>query len=123
MQYLKLARGFLHSIDTRDIWVRINRIGSAYYDRDIEVVSTAAGMGGTFNVLLPKTESGDMLARCQSDLEARMRPNAHPRVSPVVETRAGVRNLNDILKALDSVNREVFFGFYDYALDAGHWPR
>ncbi len=120
--YLKLVQGYLHSSDTRDIWVRINGMGSGYYERDIEVVSCAAGMGGTVNVLLPKTESGDMLKQCRSDLGARVGPGVHPRVSPVVETRGGLGNLNDILKALDSVNREVFFGFYDYALDAKQWP-
>lgn len=108
-----LARGSLG--------VRINRITGSHGHRDIEALGRAAGHVRFDHVVATKVERGADLVEVAAALRAA--GVGFGTIVPIVETRAGIAALDDILEeGLRLGVRWLVFGFFDFALDSGWWP-
>ena len=118
---LDMARRRAVSSPSADrVLVRINQRGSAEYLADIAVLESCARLGFRPGILLSKTHGPEDVRDCSSRL---VRGGAGaPRIVPILESVAGIDALESILDVLPESGRTVFFGYFDFALDAGHWP-
>lgn len=93
----------------RSVGVRINGVGTPWFDADVEVLK---GVTGLSMVMLPKAESADQIA-----LTAKRLGDGHAPLWAVIESAEGLRNAWDIAAApgLDG----VLFGGADYSVDIG----
>src|SRR2546422_6031709 len=91
----------------RPVYVRINGMGTPWFERDIEVVS----LPGVLGIVLPKAEHPEQIAQ----VAARLTNEA--RVLPLVETALGVWNAR-VLAQAPRVER-LAFGSVDFQLDTG----
>ena len=89
-------------------WVRVNAVGSAHHDADVDAVAGCAGLRG---LVLPKAEDPDALAG------VRRRLPAHVGLLALVETAAGVDGARAIATS-GAVDR-LALGAIDLALDLG----
>ena len=91
----------------RPVYVRINGMGTPWFERDLEV----AGIPGILGVVLPKAEQPEQVAQVAGLLVG------EARVLPLLETALGVWNA----RALAQVPRveRLAFGSVDFQLDTG----
>ena len=92
---------------TRPVYVRINAVGTPWFERDLEVV----GLPGVLGVVLPKAEHPEQIA----GVAARLTGEAQ--VLPLLETALGVWNALAVAQA-PRVER-LAFGSVDFQLDTG----
>jgi citrate lyase subunit beta/citryl-CoA lyase len=90
-----------------DAYVRINGMGTPWFERDLEVV----GMPGVLGVVLPKTEQPEQIAQVAACL------TDQTRVLPLIETAYGVWNVLALAQA-PRVER-LAFGSIDFQLGMG----
>lgn len=88
-------------------YVRINGMGTPWFERDLEVV----GMPGVLGIVLPKTEEPEQIAQVAACL------TDQARVLPLLETAYGVWNVLALAQA-PRVER-LAFGSIDFQLDLG----
>lgn len=93
----------------RSAWVRINGAVTSWHAGDLDALKCCAGLRG---VVVPKAEAPGVLAQIARRLDAH---NAHRSVVALIETAAGLRNL-DAICATPGVSR-LAFGSIDLALD------
>lgn len=120
-QLIELARCEPRLLDRYLIGVRVNRIASTEFPRDIAALAAFSQVAALECVVLTKVESAQDIAECLASLELHKVRYNH--LVPIVETTRGINNLGAILA--EAVKRKlgfVTYGHYDYSLDAGHWP-
>jgi citrate lyase subunit beta/citryl-CoA lyase len=88
-------------------YVRINGVGTPWFERDLEVV----GMPGVLGLVLPKTEEPEQIAQVAACL------TDQARVLPLLETASGIWNVLTLAQA-PRVER-LAFGSIDFQLDLG----
>jgi hypothetical protein len=101
--------------------MRINVVGTEDFVRDLPVLRTVADTFGLAAVLLPKVGSGEEYRDALATIEdCRL---AQAGLIPVVETKEGLGRLDEIAAAAVTAGATaLFYGHYDYCLDAGCWP-
>ena len=92
---------------TRPVYVRINAVGTPWFERDLEVV----GLPGVLGVVLPKAEHPEQIA------EVAARLTGEARVLPLLETALGAWNVRALAQA-PRVER-LAFGSVDFQLETG----
>lgn len=102
------------------ILVRINQRDSHHHALDLDVLAKCYGIGFTPGVLLPKTHREDDLLDCKNNLSLLTRHDVN--VVPIIESVKGLHSLESIVTAIPPEDRVAVFGYFDYALEAGHWP-
>jgi citrate lyase beta subunit len=102
------------------VLVRINHARTAHYTADLAAVGDCFAAGFFPEVLLPKVEQPEDLLRCQNSLPAAAGRLAQ--VTPLIESLQGVARLQEILSTKMAASPCAVFGYFDYAVDAGHWP-
>ncbi len=91
----------------RPVYVRINGMGTLWFERDLEVV----GLPGVLGVVLPKAEHPEQVA------EVAARLTGEARVLPLLETALGIWNVRALAQA-PRVER-LAFGAVDFQLNTG----
>ena len=91
----------------RPVYVRINGMGTSWFERDLEVV----GLPGVLGVVLPKAEHPEQVAQVAARL------TGQAQVLPLLETALGVWNARALAQA-PRVER-LAFGSVDFQLDTG----
>jgi citrate lyase beta subunit len=105
----------------RPVAMRINAAGSEDFVRDLPVVRAVAKTFGLAALMLPKVASGEAFVRALSALEDCSIPKGS--LIPIVETKEGLGRLDEIAAAAVTAGATtLFYGHYDYCLDAGCWP-
>ncbi len=101
------------------IMLRINHAETPHYAADLAVVIDCFAEGFIPEILLPKVAQPEDLLDCQNRLQS---ATSHVvRISPLIESVPGIARLNEILAA-PAPGSGAVFGYFDYAVDAGHWP-
>ncbi|PRZ41476.1 citrate lyase subunit beta/citryl-CoA lyase [Antricoccus suffuscus] len=98
----------LEGLRTTAAVVRINSVGTPWYEADLAALSGATGLRG---VVLPKAESEDVIAHVVTALPPGIA------ILPLVESARGIQNAS-LIAAADGVTR-LLFGNLDFALDSG----
>ncbi len=91
----------------RPVYVRINGMGTSWFEWDLEVV----GLPGVLGVVLPKAEHPEQVAQVAARL------TGQAQVLPLLETALGVWNARALAQA-PRVER-LAFGSVDFQLDTG----
>lgn len=105
----------------RRVAVRINRLSGGEAERDLEALARISRVVELEAVVLPKAETEADVVRCTEAL--RRHGVAHRALIPIVETRAGLANLDELMTAAVGCGVEwLIYGHYDLALDTGWWP-
>lgn len=111
-----VARALMAPRASGRAYVRINPLGSADYDRDLEAIGGCAIDG----IVLPKADGAPGLRAVDESLTVLERDAGLPKGSldlmPIVETAAAVWNCDAIAAATSRVRR-LIFGAADYTLD------
>jgi citrate lyase beta subunit len=116
-----LARNHSSQLAQNSLGVRINRITGPEGQRDLEAVSEAARDLHVDHVVASKIERGRDLDAVAAGL--RTAGMGGDVIVPIVETRAGVAALGEILEAAQRHGvRWLVYGHFDHALDEGLWP-
>jgi len=103
------------------IGVRVNRMGTAEAGLDLEALAAASRYVAFETVIATKVETQHDLARWREALGVHR--VAYRELVPIVETVSGLANLRPLLAAAERMGiRNVVYGHYDFALDAGWWP-
>ena len=116
-----LARADRALFSGQPIGVRVNRVTGPYAGLDFEALGRAS-RHVEFECIVPtKVESAaDIHANLSGLRAARV---AHRGLVPIVETRLGLANLEEILEAAAGAGVEwLIYGHFDHALDCGLWP-
>ena len=95
------------ALDWQNVIVRINPVDTVHFEFDMSLLRSVP----VRMVMLPKTESSDMISRVNRSLDKKCA------MLPQIETVKSLFALQDILHA-DRVDR-VAFGHLDFALDLG----
>src|SRR5262245_25484797 len=103
------------------VGVRINRILDAEGLRDLEALEAVTGRVPLACVMVPKVESTNEVATAAARIaQLGLPPEA---LIPIVETRAGLADLDAILATARAACVEwLVFGLYDFVLDTAWWP-
>ena len=108
------------------IYVRVNSINTEFFEEDINTVLKIFDSGFPITgIFLPMVESYDQIEKTHSLLTAhRQDNNSFLEIVPMIETKAGMVNLNTMLESdkVDSKFSKVHYGHFDYCLDAKLWP-
>ena len=108
------------------IYVRVNSINTEFFKEDINTVLKIFNSGFPITgIFLPMVESYDQIDETHSLLAScRQDDNSFLEIVPMIETKAGMQNLNAILKSddVDQKFSKVHYGHFDYCLDAKLWP-
>ncbi|NHM32475.1 HpcH/HpaI aldolase/citrate lyase family protein [Neobacillus terrae] len=112
-----MARQLVSSIfDTEEIntvrsklYVRINSLKTPWFFKDINMVKELKRLDG---IMIPKSEDKTSISLAAELL------NKDIEIIPLIESAAGVMNIEDILKSHPAV-KKVAFGSVDFALDIG----
>ena len=91
------------------IYVRINSIKTPWFFDDIKFIKDINRLDG---IMIPKSEDKTSITLAAELL------NRELEILPLIESAAGVNNIEDILSSHKSV-RKVAFGSVDFALDLG----
>jgi citrate lyase subunit beta/citryl-CoA lyase len=102
------------------ILVRINQRDSHHHAADLDVLARCHASGFSPSILLPKTHCSEDLLAFEDDFAALTGYRAS--VVPLIESVSGLDSLESIITAMPLQDRIAVFGYFDYALDAGHWP-
>lgn len=103
------------------IGVRINRLSGPDAAPDFAALGRASRLVEFECVVPTKVESGAEI----HEIRARLRDGgvAYRGIVPIVETRRGLANLDEITDAARSAGIEwLVYGHFDFALDSGWWP-
>ena len=102
----------------RQIYVRVNDIGTGWTAEDIEAVC-APGLAG---LILPKVEAAETVRTVSALIDRSERtaglPHGQVRLNAIVETARGVQNLASIAEAGGRLDL-LMFGAADYTADLG----
>ena len=108
------------------IYVRVNSINTEFFEEDINTVLKIFNSGFPITgIFLPMVDSYDQIEETHSLIAAcRQDDNSYIEIVPMIETNAGMQNLNTILQSdlADSKFSKVHYGHFDYCLDAKLWP-
>lgn len=111
---------FLNKIN---FYVRINSQISEFYKDDIAIIQKVIKDGSPIKgIFLPKVENYDQIKNCHDNLFIENKKT--PLIIPMIETKKGFENLNNILFQDKEYNlvKHVHYGHYDYCLDNCLWP-
>lgn len=100
--------------------VRINQRDSPHHALDLDVMKKCHDIGFAPGILLSKTHRARDLLDCKNDLF--LRTGKVATVVPIIESVEGLHSLETIVTAMPREDRVAVFGYFDYALEAGHWP-
>jgi citrate lyase beta subunit len=120
-QLLELCARSRGRTNGRPVAMRINATRAEDFGLDFPVVRTVAETFGLAAVMLPKVGSGEEYRDALAIIEdCRL---AQAGLTPVVETKEGLGRLDEIAAAAVTAGATaLFYGHYDYCLDAGCWP-
>ena len=120
-QLLELCARSRGRTNGRPVAMRINAAGTDDFVRDLPVVREVADTFGLAAIMLPKVGSGEEYRDALAAIEEwRL---AHAGLIPIVETKEGLGRLDEIAAAAVTAGATtLFYGHYDYCLDAGCWP-
>ena len=108
------------------IYVRINSISTEFYEEDIDTVIKIHNAGFPIKgIFLPMVDSYDDIEKTHLLLAERKKTNKRLlEIIPMIETKAGMDNLNLLLKSDVNSSKfsKVHYGHFDYCLDANLWP-
>jgi citrate lyase beta subunit len=103
------------------IGVRVNRLAGPYAALDFEALGRASKYVEFECVIPTKVESAAAIRENIAGLRAA--GVAYRGLVPIVETRRGLANLDEILEAARGAGVEwLVYGLYDLSLDSGWWP-
>ena len=103
------------------IGVRINRISGPDVALDFDALAEASRFVAFECVVPTKVETGAELHDIVGNL--RGRGVAFKTIVPIVETRRGLANVDEILDVAQRIDIEwLAYGHFDFALDSGWWP-
>jgi citrate lyase beta subunit len=107
--------------DGRRHCIRVNQVGTADFEKDIAALSDIGMFVEWETIFLPKVASSSDIYTARRNLLRSGIP--YRGLCPIVETRAGVDDLEEILESCVQSDVEfVQFGHYDYSLDREDWP-
>jgi citrate lyase beta subunit len=119
--FVSLAAAHPELFEQHPIGVRINRLSGPEAERDLEALAEAARSVELECVVLTKVETALELVECSAALRAR-RIGCRG-VVPIVETRRGLSNFDEIARGAGRAGVEwLVYGHFDFALDSGWWP-
>ena len=100
-----------------NIGIRINATDSDEYPNDL---SALAGIKHISAIFLPKISSPEQILNLQNDLHR----NAvnYNELIPVIETKSGMKSLEDIAMMNSTKIRRIAFGHCDYNFNNQHYP-
>jgi citrate lyase beta subunit len=117
----KLAQFHRPLLERLSVGVRVNRISSPEAARDFEAVARAARFVEFDCIVATKIETGRDVLECVAALHGH--GVVHRGVVPIVETRKGLANLDEIIDAARRAGIGwMVYGHFDFALDSGWWP-
>jgi hypothetical protein len=103
------------------VGVRVNRLVGPHAAADLEALAAVSRHATLACVVAAKVETADDLDAWLAALDrAKV---AHGGVVPIIETVAGMANLQELLTRAKATGIEwIVYGHYDHGLDAGWWP-
>lgn len=117
---LRMAHQHPSIPNSENILVRINQRDSKHHELDLQAVRECHERGFSLGMVLSKTSSAEELTECSRQMQALIHREIP--VIPIIESLSGVNALEEILQSMPEARRIAVFGYFDYALDAGHWP-
>ncbi|MEC1525425.1 CoA ester lyase [Neobacillus niacini] len=111
----EMARNLVYSLLKTDetfrskIYVRVNSIKTPWFFEDLSMVNELKRIDG---IMIPKSEDKTSISLAAELI------NKDVEIIPLIESAAGVMNIETILSSHPAVNR-VAFGSVDFALDIG----
>lgn len=103
------------------VGVRVNRVSGPDAAADFEALGRASRFVEFDTVVVTKIESGADVSQNLAQLKGG--GVAYRSVVPIVETRRGMDNLDDIIETSRSAGIErLAYGHFDLSLDSGWWP-
>lgn len=105
------ARALQEFSSKKPIFVRINDIGTPYWEADL----ACAIESKAFGVVVPKAESAEGIRKVARKIR---QEQAEMQIIPLIETAKGVQFCYEIAGS-DSLVSRVAFGYIDFALDIG----
>jgi citrate lyase subunit beta/citryl-CoA lyase len=117
----KLTGDLIKKSERKNLYVRVNGIGTGYVEKDVfEVVKR-----GLEGIILPKAEKGEDIIRIgellnRAEEEANLEAGSI-KLIPIVESAMGIEMIYEIVSARPSIPRvkTIAFGAADYSLDLG----
>lgn len=104
-------------IDNLKIGIRLNPTDTPEYLSDLIVI---AGIKNISTIFLPKINSSEQILNLQNDLKKNN--VGYNEIIPVIETKTGLNNLEEILRNNSSKISRIAFGHCDYNLDSQNYP-
>lgn len=101
-------------INWMKIGLRINGIATPFYRNDIEAISS---LDSIHCVFVPKIESGRDVEKVLMEM-----PRHVEEIIPIVETQAGLRNIESIMSIKDARLKRLAFGHCDFNLSNHYFP-
>jgi len=93
---------------------RINKFYSSNYNEDIKALSL---QNGVHSIFVPKVESRKELVSIIEDITFHVQE-----IIPIIETKIGFDNANEIVSIKDPRFKRIAFGHCDYNLSLGNFP-
>jgi hypothetical protein len=113
------ASAYQSSIPT---FVRVNDMKTTFFEDDmnaiVDIVNTGFPIDGIF---IPKVNNYDEII-CADEILAKTKNDVE--IVPMIETKEGMQNLENILAADADNDRfsKIHYGHFDYCLDSNLWP-
>lgn len=117
----RIREAFQNNFVSDHIGIRINAPGTAEFVHDLQLLEELGPLVSWRCIVIPKTGSVSDINICKEAFKNKgVRCNE---LIPIVETVKGLEQLKEICSMTPGeLFSRIFFGFYDYSLDAGHWP-
>jgi len=100
------------------IFIRINKIGTAEYKKDLKIIKTAQRKGLKLEgIFLPKVEKFNQINEVYRFFKKKIK------MVPIIESEKGIDNLKNILdEDKEKIISHIHYGHFDYCLDQKLWP-
>ena len=114
---LSILTSYTTDITSLKIGVRINSDSDNEQALDLKILNNLQCI---HTILLPKTNSAEQII----DLMDKLKKNniSYKEIIPIIETKAGIENLENIAKVKSPKIKRIAFGHCDYNLDVNHFP-
>ncbi len=119
--YRKSLQSILNSCTTDNISLKIGvRINSDNDNEQALDLKMLNNLQIIHTILLPKTQSAEQII----DLMDKLKINniSYKEIIPIIETKEGLKNLENIAKVKSPKIKRIAFGHCDYNLDVNHFP-
>ena len=110
-------------LEGTDTFIRINSQKTKFYNLDIDTIREVLKKKNSIKgIFLPKVENYKQVIDCYDQILSSKINQVS--IVPMIETKLGLENLNDILLAdeKNKIIKYVHYGHYDFCLENNFWP-